>query len=145
MSSALLLLGCSGAGGAELLGIEMTGMDGEPKTLAAVDGVAVVNFWASWCKPCVKEMPMLQDVADENPEVRFIGINVVDEPEKVQKMVAQTGVRYEIWLDTNGDAMVTAGVRSLPGTLVVVDGEVVFTKLGEITRDELVNEISQTS
>lgn len=141
MFCATALVGCGGAGpdsSAELLGVELETLDGAAISLAAADeGVVVVNFWASYCKPCIREMPALQRVAEAHPEVRFIGVNALDEPELATELVAQTGVTYEIWLDAQGDAMRAAGVRSLPGTLVLDDGAIVYTKLGEISESEL--------
>jgi thiol-disulfide isomerase/thioredoxin len=134
----LLIAACSTQRGADVLDVELRRLDGGATTLDTVaDGPTVVNFWASYCKPCVREMPELEKVASRHPDVRFVGVNAMDEPDRVTEMVGQTGVSYDIWLDENGDAMVAAGVRSLPGTLILKDGDVVYTKIGEITAGEL--------
>jgi thiol-disulfide isomerase/thioredoxin len=141
---ALLLAGCVSSGSSGLMSVELENLKGDKVSLLEADsGVVVVNFWASYCKPCLREMPALEQAFRADNEVRFIGVNIADEPERVQQMIEKTGVSYEIWLDHRGDAMVEAGVRSLPGTLIIKDGEIVYKKIGEITSSEITSEIQK--
>jgi thiol-disulfide isomerase/thioredoxin len=140
---------CSSAGpraADTLLAVPLETIDGAGVQLADVgDDLVVVNFWASYCKPCIREMPALQRVADAHPQVRFIGVNALDERELAEQLVAETGVRYEIWLDSRGDAMRAADVRSLPGTLILYGSTVVYVKLGEISEAELADALALAS
>jgi thiol-disulfide isomerase/thioredoxin len=131
--------GCSQSESSGALGaVLLRDVDGVEVSLDDVDDeLVVVNFWASYCKPCIREMPALQAVSEEYPAVRFIGVNALDEKSVATEMVAETGVEYDIWFDERGEAMTAAGIRSLPGTLIIDGGQVVFSKLGEISEEEL--------
>jgi len=61
----------------------------------------VVNFWASWCPPCVKEMPDLQSLSQAHPAVGFVGL-AVDTEANVRRFVRKTPVSYPILLGGHG-------------------------------------------
>lgn len=144
----VLLAGCgpSNDEGFAAGSIELAGLDGQltsVETLAS-DDVAVVNFWASYCKPCVRELPELQRVADDlNGDVVVVGVNAMDEPERARAMFQELDVTFPSLLDTNGQAMAAAEVRTLPATFIVQNGEVLWAHTGETTRDELVAALGQ--
>lgn len=79
----------------------------------------VVNLWASWCPPCVDEMPLLQRTAERAGEaVRFVGIDTQDEPASAAALLEATGVRYEQYDDPDATVRTAARVVGLPVTLV---------------------------
>lgn len=99
---------------------------------------ALVNFWASFCKPCLREMPYLQDISTSRSDVVVIGVNAVDRPELAEDFLQTSGVTYRILVDARGDLMAAAGVRALPATFVVApDGRVVSRHLGEMSFAEI--------
>ncbi len=105
---------------------------------------SVVNFWASWCGPCRKEMPMLASVAKGSGDaVRFVGINTKDNPDAAADLLQATGVRFEQLYDPGGEVLKQLGtVQGLPITVVLdADGAVTLRNVGEIDeatlRDEL--------
>ncbi len=114
--------------------------EGETTSLAAYAGEPlVVNFWASWCPPCIAEMPDLervhQDVADE---VRFIGLNTQDSLPAAEELVVETGVTYDLGLDPDGELFRAFGVTSMPSTFFVdADGRIVHRQAGLITEQQL--------
>lgn len=70
----------------------------QPRSLSEWDGkLIVLNFWATWCPPCVEEMPLFQALQDEYAErgVQFIGV-AVDRPDAVAEFVAEHDIRYPI-------------------------------------------------
>ncbi|HWS77423.1 MAG TPA: TlpA disulfide reductase family protein [Thermomonas sp.] len=96
----------------------------------------VVNLWASWCAPCLKEMPELQAFADDNAvnEVQVVGI-ALDDAAAAQAMVKRLGITYPNLVDAPGPA--DAGVRLgnpagvLPySVLVSAEGRVLKTRIG---------------
>jgi cytochrome c-type biogenesis protein len=138
----LVAAACDGAEKSQVLSVPLKDVTGAQQLLAdRADEVLVVNFWASYCKPCIREMPDIEEVASEFPAVTFVGVNALDDVDKALEMVAETGVTYEILFDERGDAMSAAGVRSLPATMIFVAGEKVFNKLGEISGDQLRDEL----
>jgi len=73
------------------------GLDGKLRRAADFDGKPLlVNFWATWCRPCVREMPMLQEFSeDRGGEVRVVGI-ALDGPARVGSFVENLGIEYPI-------------------------------------------------
>jgi thiol-disulfide isomerase/thioredoxin len=86
--------------------IFLTTTDGSTYPLASLQGnVVVLNFWASWCEPCAREMPAFEAVHRESAEdVRIIGINLKNDPNEsdVAALLASSGVTYPIVKDTGG-------------------------------------------
>lgn len=117
-------------------------IDGTPMTLAQLAPAgkpAVLNFFASWCVPCVTEMPELESLHQaEGDKVAFVGINVNDGVENGRATVSRTGVTYDVVRDPLGDALTAVGGVNMPTTVVVKpDGTVAKVKAGQISRAEL--------
>lgn len=110
-------------------------------TLAAVDeGISVVNIWAWWCEPCRVELPSLDQVAEEHPEWKVVGVHADQDSQRGAALLADLDVDLPSFRDEDN---LFAGTLSLPGvipiTLVLRDGEIVgrypqpFTSAEEIT------------
>ena len=76
-------------------------LEGEPHRLSEIDGPIVLNFWASWCEPCIEEMPEFEIVSQEFAgRVTFVGINDGESPETAREFAYDiTNVSYLILLD----------------------------------------------
>lgn len=141
---ALVLVAC-GAGEDELAGPpvpERTFEDfgGEQVSLADYEGTPmVVNFWASWCPPCIAEMPDLETVHQARAdEVAFVGLNTQDELNTALDLVEQTGVTYDLGQDPDGDLFRAFEVFSMPTTFFVdEDGAIVHRHSGLVTLSQL--------
>ena len=102
----------------------------------------LINVWATWCGPCLKEMPELQHFAEQPPNgVQVVGI-ALDDAESVRAFLQQTPVTYPILLDTPGPA--DAGVRLgnpkgvLPySVLVSADGRLLKQRIGPFADGEI--------
>jgi cytochrome c biogenesis protein CcmG, thiol:disulfide interchange protein DsbE len=99
----------------------------------------VVNFFASYCLPCAREMPALQAVADElGDRVAVVGMNLADEEDAAQALVEQTGVTYDLGRDPDGDLAEALGVVNLPTTVfAAADHRVVEVHTGALDEDQL--------
>jgi thiol-disulfide isomerase/thioredoxin len=98
----------------------------------------VVNFFASWCTPCITEMPAFEQVHRSNPGVTFVGINAGEQPESGSRIIKQTGVTYDILRDPSGVLTQQLDVINLPATLfVATDGTIVRVHTGPLSQDEL--------
>ena len=98
----------------------------------------VVNFWASWCVPCVEEHPQLVALA-KRTGVKLVGINHKDQPANAAKFLAKHGNPYAaVGADSNGRAAIEWGVYGMPETFIVDGaGMVVFKHVGPIGLDTL--------
>ncbi len=108
-------------------------------SLSQFSGTPVVlNFWASWCTPCKKEMPILQNFAADNPDVAVVGIAVNDTERDSRKFAEDRDIQFPLGVDGDGSVSADYGVTGLPVT-IVIDGEgrIATTWFGEITREEL--------
>lgn len=105
----------------------------------------VVNFFASWCAACVKEMPAFAEVHDElSDEVSFVGMAVSTSREDAEGLVESTGVGYAIGDDPDGAFVDAFGGLGMPTTVFLdADGTVLDVHTGELTADELRDRISE--
>lgn len=99
----------------------------------------VVNFWATWCAPCVEEMPALQAAADElGPEVAFLGVNTNDDHDQAVRLAERLGVSYDLARDDEGAFAEEAGLFGMPTTLFVdASGTVRYRQTGGLTKEEI--------
>lgn len=95
----------------------------------------VVNFWASWCPPCRKEMPALATTARKlGGNVAVVGIDTNDARGDALAFAAQTGVRYPLAYDANASVGGNYAVRGLPTTFFIsATGQVVGEQVGGMT------------
>jgi cytochrome c biogenesis protein CcmG, thiol:disulfide interchange protein DsbE len=109
----------------------------EGGTLAAADlaGPVLVNFWASWCTPCLQEHPLLMELARSG--VAIVGINYKDEPQAAAQWLARHGNPFSrIARDVDGRAGLDWGVYGVPETFVLDAAGVIRHKhIGPLTRE----------
>jgi thiol-disulfide isomerase/thioredoxin len=84
--------------------------------------VVMLDFWATWCGPCVEELPLLVEVADgyKDKDVVFCAINQQEEPEKVRKFLTDKKLKMTVALDSEGKVGGAYHVEAIP-TLVLID------------------------
>jgi thiol-disulfide isomerase/thioredoxin len=124
--------------------LDLTDLRGEPVNLSALSGkVVVVNFWATWCLPCKKEMPMLSRLAREyEPRgVVFIGANTDDASTQgnIPKFLRRTRVDFAVWKGATTADMERFGLgTALPATAFLDrDGSIIARVLGPIEDAEV--------
>lgn len=78
---------------------------GEPAQLDELRGPMVLNLWASWCGPCAKEMPVLEEFHQAyQGRVAVVGVDYQDpQTERAEQLVAETGVTYPLYTDVEGE------------------------------------------
>lgn len=105
--------------------------------------VLLINFWATWCKPCVKEMPMMSRLYEELAGSGFSVVGIaLDQPSRAADFAGELGVSYPVLVGDTDTVM--AGRRygnragMLPySVLVGPDGIVRWTRLGAVLREDL--------
>jgi len=115
-------------------------LDGGSASLADLAGrPVVVNFFGSWCEPCVAEMPDLERAHQRlGDRVAFVGLAVDDPVDAARGIVAETGVSYLVGRDGDGALLTGVGGVTMPTTaLVDADGRVVDIVSGRIDQADL--------
>ena len=105
----------------------------------------VVNFWASWCGPCRREMPALVSAAKRfDGDVRFVGVNNEDNREDATEFAASAGATYPSGFDPQGEVARRIGLRGMPTTLFVdANGRILEQRTGELTDATLAKTIDR--
>ena len=129
---------------AQLPDVEVRNVDSESINLNDLKGekLTVVDFWATWCKPCISAIPKLNILYSDFSErgVEFIGVNV-DGPRnqsKVKPFAASVGIKYPLLLDPDQELVNDFNVTAFP-TLLVFNhkGEEVYSHEGFTPGDEV--------
>jgi thiol-disulfide isomerase/thioredoxin len=96
-------------------------------SLAYVRGTPMVlNVWASWCPPCIEELPLLEKVSRElEGKVDFIGINLEDDPTKALQLMQDFGISYPSVIDRSGDTRAPLSIPGPPVTFFVTSQGVI--------------------
>jgi len=120
--------------------------------LKPTDTAYVVNFWATWCSPCVKELPGFLEVEKEMGKEKlkfvFISLNSLKELEKTEQFAISKGLPFPNYLLHAGnpnvwiDAVEKEWSGSIPFTLIYKQGKRLFYKEGELGKSELITTIN---
>jgi cytochrome c biogenesis protein CcmG/thiol:disulfide interchange protein DsbE len=122
----------------------LAGVEREGKPVPGLDtetfkgAVTLLNVWASWCIPCVDEVPLLVRLS-RDPRFKVVGINYKDTPENARRFLTRYGNPFAATgADTNGRASIEWGVYGVPETFVVGrDARIAYKLIGPITADNL--------
>ena len=103
----------------------------------------VLNFWASWCPPCIVEMPLFNEVyAEVKDDIAFMMADLVDGQRETlargEEYVKEQGYDFPVYFDNELQAAAAYGVTSIPATVFIdADGYIVTAHLGAISREKL--------
>lgn len=127
--------------------ISGTTLSGQEFSTAKLDGIVVVNAWASWCAPCREEWPTFVEVESKYPQVNLLGINEADDLSAANEFINDAGGSWTHLRDTDQLLALESGTISgnfLPGTIVLDKQHRVAAKfVGKVTATELTQIIEQ--
>ena len=103
--------------------VDLELLDGGRFTLKEQKGkVVILDFWATWCEPCVREMPLVAKVVDDFREKRVVlyCLNQREDSDTIREFLKDKDLKVGVGLDAEGDAGNAYSVKGIP-TLVLVD------------------------
>jgi len=141
-----LLLALISTSGAEGLNFTLPDLDGHPVRLADYRGQwAIINFWASWCTPCLLEMPELESFHQaQHGRAVVIGVNFEDlAPGEIRPFVERLGVTFPIALSA-GKLLTGFPLKGLPTTFLISPaGQLADTHLGAVNAALLATRLAE--
>ena len=136
----VLMLGCGGTTEKETTTelpekiidrIALTDLDGQEVNLADLKGKTVfLNYWATWCRPCIAEMPDIDEASEILSNEDFVFLAASDESlEKIKKYVDQ--VDYSFQFVRSETSVFDLEIMALPTTMIInKDGEIIYNEVG---------------
>jgi len=107
----------------------------------------VLNFWATWCVPCIQEIPEIAAFHREHPEVVILGVAMdAENPAKVKQFAAKVGHTYPLVLGTDAVEKQLGSPKALPTTRIYdPKGDVVYDRVGRVSKKFLEEAIGRSS
>lgn len=124
--------------GAEAPDFTAVNSKGEQVQLLQYRGKAVmINFWASWCEPCVREMPFIHELAQQNKNnVEMLFVNVGESKGTINEFMKSHQFDFPVMIDATGKISNLYRISGLPATMVIdQSGQFSHIILGELTED----------
>jgi peroxiredoxin len=127
---------------------QLVDLKGRPQSLSDYQGkVVLLNFWATWCKPCTTEMPAMQATYDKLADKGFVvlAINELEDDAKVREHIRQFGHTFPVLMDRDNKVANQFGVYGLPVTFFIDERGVVreYIKGGLLTEQKIYEVVSR--
>ena len=116
--------------------INVTSIDGKPEDLNRYKGgLVLVNFWATWCPPCIKEMPSMNELQQQFKPGQFqiLAINMGQDATTVESFLMEQDFEFElpVYLDEKGRSFTDLRIQGMPSSfLIAADGTLIETIIG---------------
>ena len=126
-----------------LLALTLSACSGEQPPQDELSGLrgswAVINYWAEWCTPCIKEIPELNQLAQQYPELAVVGVNFDGtEGDELARQIAQLGIAFPILAEDPAARLGIPRPAVLPTTLILdPEGKLANTLVGPQTLESL--------
>lgn len=123
-------------------------LDGKQQSLSQYRGkVVLVNFWATWCKPCTTEMPAMQAIYDRLRDKGFVvlAVNELEDEAKVRDHIQQHGHTFPVLMDRDNKVANQFGVFGLPVSVFIDEKGVVqeYIKGGLLTEQVILDTVAR--
>lgn len=138
--------GVQGASNKPMPALTLGALDGDAvwQPEALVGKVTVLNFFASWCTPCAREMPELAALKKQFPALRLEGVAWNDTPQNLHSWLREHHNPFDqVWFDKTGDATMALGIRGIPETFVIdAQGIVRYRLVGGLSAERRTRELA---
>ena len=100
----------------------------------------LINFWASWCQPCINEVEILNIINKKNAKVSIIGISIMDDIESAKKFLIDNNVTYSNYFDEDLSSLKLFNqINSIPVTFLVSEKKEILIRIdGELTKQDII-------
>ena len=100
----------------------------------------LINFWASWCQPCINEVEILNIINKKNAKVSIIGISIMDDIESAKKFLIDNNVTYNNYFDEDLSSLKLFNqINSIPVTFLVSEKKEILIRIdGELTKQDII-------
>lgn len=119
--------------------LQLRDLSGQPFDLASSNGeVVLLNFWATWCRPCVEEIPSLSRLVErmQGKPFKVIAVNIGESADDIERFIQSIPVNFDILLDRNGTAVRDWKVYAYPSNyLLDKDGRIQYAYRGALQWD----------
>ena len=128
-----------------LPGVNVKTLEGNPFNFKNIDNNGnpiVISFWATWCKPCTKELNNIAEIYEDwqdETNVKLVAVSIDDRrsQSKVAPYVNSSGWEYEIYIDSNSDLKRAMGVSTVPHTFLLdKNKQIIWQHRGYVEGDE---------
>jgi len=130
----LIILGCEKSFSSDkVLNFQFKTIDNKILDLSQFYGkVVIVDFWATWCPPCTKEIPHFIELQEKyKNEVQFIGLNVGEKESDIREFIKSIGINYIVGYSNERIEKLFGGISGLPTTFIIgKDGKVKAKAIG---------------
>ena len=127
--------------------VALTELNEQPVSLESLNQgqPTVVNLWATWCPPCIREMPVLEKAQSDYPGVSFVFANQGEHPETIKRFLSEQNLNLEhVLSDRQGGFGRATGSQGLPTTLFYnAQGNLVDSHMGELSKASLVHSLER--
>jgi cytochrome c biogenesis protein CcmG/thiol:disulfide interchange protein DsbE len=132
--------------GSSAPGFALADLDGNPVRLADLRGrPVIVNFWASWCAPCVEEFPLLQQALTEHRSdgLAVIGVVFDDRSEAARGFLERMGAAWPAAMDPNSSVADAYGVSAPPESFFIDrQGRIAGRQIGQLSATDLAGQLA---
>ncbi|PLT29339.1 redoxin domain-containing protein [Peribacillus deserti] len=126
-------------------GFKLTTIDGKSVKLSDYRGKKIMlNFWATWCPPCKKEIPEMEEYSKQMGKDQIILAVNMDPQADVKGFAAKMGMTFPILLDTDNEVNTTYKIISIPTTYFIDSKGIISSKiLGAMTKKDMADNMNK--
>lgn len=127
--------------GQEAIDFTLTDLDGKKVTLSDLKGKNVyINFWATWCPWCIKELPDIEKVYQEykDKDLVILAVDLGENKDTVKSFIDQNKYNFKVLLDSDQTVAQAYNINSIPVSIFIdKDGNIAAKRVGALTAEEM--------